>query len=127
MLNHELLGRFNVKTSDEFEEEYERIVGRKPNFDKINKKVIELLQYISMTKNPAEIYNHRCIEKLKTDDLFSMKIKLQCNIRILFSLEKDGTILLHSFEEKAGKKNTEYGIAVKTANERLQALKGRKK
>lgn len=127
MLNHELLGSLNVKTSDEFEEEYKRVVGCKPNSDKINKKVIELLYYIAMTKNHAEIYNHGCIEKLKTNDLLSMKIKLQCNIRILFSLEKDGTILLHSFEEKAGKKVTEYSSAIETAKGRLQKMKGRKK
>lgn len=126
MLNFELLGSLNVKTSAEFEEEYKSIVGSKPNAAKIDRKVAELLHFIGTAKNPALICNHGCIEKLKTDDLFSMKIKLRCNIRILFSLEKDGTILLHSFEEKAGKKVSEYGAAVKTAKDRLKEMKGRR-
>lgn len=129
MLNHELLGSLKkVKTAAGFVEEYNRIVQYKPNRKNIDSKVLALLDFIIRDTDPSVFCRHKCIENLKdANDLFSMKIKTDCNIRILFSLEKDGTILLHSFEEKAGKKVTEYSSAIETAKGRLQKMKGRKK
>ncbi len=121
MLNHELLNDLKVRTVDEFEEEFDRIVQRKPNSSRIFSKVLELLDFISRDRNPDVFTKHKQIEKPKgTQGLYAIKIKVECNIRILFSLERDGTILLHTFEEIAGKRNTGYSPATSIAKERLK-------
>jgi hypothetical protein len=120
-----LLGNLKVIAVDGFEEEYNKIVQSKPNCEKINKKLLLLLSFICMDNNPEVFCTHKQIEKLSgASGLYVIKIKVGCNIRVLFSLERDGTILLHSFQEKAGKSNTDYSSAIIIANNRLLKYKG---
>lgn len=59
-------------------------------------------------------------EKLmETTDLFSMHIEGKAfNVRIIYSFADDGTILLHGFYERQGKRATDYSSAVPTAQRR---------
>ncbi len=70
------------------------------------------------------------LEQLKwfEGDLFSMKIKFEKNIRILFAfVEHEGTqyaILLHPFQEKeSGKKKDSYKAAAPVALKRLNEIR----
>lgn len=131
MLNHELLSeltRLHVDTVAEFDEEYFGLIRQKPNRYSINKKVFELIHFICMSHNPSIFCRHKNIEKpTGSNGLYAIKIKNGCNIRILFSLEKNGTVLLHSFEEIGGKSATDYTSAIPTAEKRLAERKGGKK
>lgn len=128
LLNHELLSGLNVKCVEGFDEEYERIVQQKSNRERIDSKVVELLLFIHTVKLPSLFCEHGNIEKpKKTNGLYVIKIKIDCNIRILFSVEKDGTILLHTFEEKGGKDKTGYTHAIPIAEKRLATYKGGKR
>ena len=121
MLNRELLCRYRVEIAGGFEDEYKKIILPKPNSSKIDAKIFELIDFISRSYNPTVFCGHKCIEKLKNSaGLYVIKIKIDCNIRIIFSLKKDGTIFLHLFEEKMGKRITEYSSAISTAKKRLQ-------
>lgn len=63
-------------------------------------------------------------EKLKhASGLYSMRIKVPSkNIRILYSIQHDGTILLCGFFERGGKRKTNYTNFIKTAQMRLKEL-----
>lgn len=66
------------------------------------------------------------IEKLsgaKCADLYSMRFK-RPNVRIIFSVCKDGTILLLAFFEKEGKSKTEYEAYIPIASHRLEKIIG---
>lgn len=65
-------------------------------------------------------------EKLKyAPGLYSMRIRTSAkNIRIIYSIQRDGTILLCGFYERAGKRKTDYTTPIKTAQSRLKELTG---
>lgn len=130
MTNHELFHLSNVTSIKEFRDEYTEIVQKKPNRKKIEVKVLALLNLLNSTKYISELCKTDNFEKL-TDtsaSLYAMKIKMgsSCNIRIIFSYERNGSILLLLFEEKAGKRKTDYSRAIPIAVERLKAAKGGK-
>lgn len=131
MQNHELLSKLinlNVDTVDGFEEEYYKIVNPNPNRDLINKKVFELISFVCSNRNPAIFRKHPKIEKLTgSRGLYAIRITTGCNIRILFSIGKQDTILLHSFEEIGGKSATDYSHAIPIAEKRLATFKGGKR
>jgi len=76
-------------------------------------------------RGKVAIQQFNSLEKLKSCDLCSMKIKIKKNIRLLFKMhiEKEKTIFifLHAFEEKSSK---DYDKAIKIAGRRLQTKKG---
>jgi len=49
-----------------------------------------------------------------------MRIKMQANIRILYSIDSNGTILLYGFYERGGKQKTNYKNAIPIAQERYK-------
>lgn len=61
-------------------------------------------------------------ESLKhTNGLFSMHVDTrEINYRVLYTFKADGTILLHGFEEKKGKKVSGYSKAISVAKGRLK-------
>ena len=72
----------------------------------------------------APIKMSKLFESLKGhSNLYSMKIKLKLNIRILYSIDKNGTILLYGFYEKGGKRITDYINAIPIALERYKESK----
>ena len=48
----------------------------------------------------------------------------QFNIRILYSFLSDGTVLLHGFYKRSGKKKTDYQSAIPIARKRLEEMEG---
>lgn len=90
--------------------------GNETNFiRKLGKRLDLLKAYKDETHlkcNDFEILSYE-------DNLYSMHIRDKIfNIRILYSFEKDGTILLHSFNERSGKKATDYATAIPVAKQR---------
>lgn len=66
---------------------------------------------------------HEEFERLE-DNIYSMHISSkQMNIRILYSFLNDGSVLLHAFYERAGKRHTDYTDTIKLARTRLKELK----
>lgn len=66
--------------------------------------------------------NRTMFEKLKdANDLFSMRLKSKdFNYRIIYSFTASGTVLIHGFEEKAGKRKTDYRGALKIVGKRIE-------
>ena len=126
MTNHELFRIPNITPLQEFVDEYTEIVQKQPNRETIQKKLLILLNTLSSTKNISALCKSPNFEKLTgtTVSLYSMKIKTDCNIRIIFSCERDGSIILLMFEEKAGKRKTNYSRVIPIAEKRLKAARG---
>mgnify|MGYP000918045015 FL=1 len=60
----------------------------------------------------------------KAENICSMHIDTsEVNYRILYSCLEDGTVLLHGFFEKAGKRKTDYTDAIPKAQKRLAEWK----
>ncbi len=55
-------------------------------------------------------------------NLYSMKFKGKQNLRLLFSVNADGTFLLHTFYEKVGSNADEYEPHIPIANARLKEM-----
>lgn len=65
---------------------------------------------------------HEEFERLE-DNMYSMHIaSKQLNIRILYSFLNDGSVLLHAFYERAGKRHTDYTGTIALARARLHEL-----
>jgi len=89
-------------------------------------------QRLTFLEEHSELCSQRTawFERLKwfDEDLFSMILKFQKNIRILFAfVEYEGTqytILLHPFQEKeSGKKKDSYKAAAQVALKRLNDIR----
>lgn len=80
-------------------------------------------------RDAAVVFPSSRFEKLKykgTEQLFSMHVDTnEVNYRIIYTCLDDGTILLHGFFERAGKKATDYTSAIPKAQTRLQDSKER--
>ena len=130
--NHNIFDLQNIITVAGFQEEYSEIVGKLPNKDKVNKEVVRLLHLLST--NSVHILSStdsKHFEKLSgknARNLYAMRIqKKDCNLRILFTYNKPDGILLLAFEEKSGKRITDYSLKIPEAQERLKVFKGGKK
>lgn len=128
LTNHELFQFPNITPLQECNDEYAEIVQKYSNREKIKKKLLILLDMLNSTKNIADLCKTANFEKLTgvSESLYALKIKTGCNIRIIFSYERDGSILLLMFEEKEGKRKTDYSEAIPIARKRLKAAKGGK-
>ena len=95
---------------------------RKHHSVKFISVLLARLKTLKEYKQKAILCEPKNFESLKhTKSLYSMRVKTEnINYRILYSFQNDGTILLHGFEEKKGKKVTEYSKASKIANSRLK-------
>ena len=116
----------NILIYNKCEEELKIILENSGIKDKFLSQFRQRLKFL-------EQYGRQCIlkndwfEKLKNvTDLYSMRFKLNKNIRILFTIKDNKiSILLCTFEEKGNKvkgKNT-YKDNIKTALSRLRELK----
>lgn len=113
-----------LQATEEFYNEFFRLVDASSDREKIYLKVKQLLSQLLITPIHILCYGEN-FEKLKGQkSLYSMKIKAtEINLRILFSYRSDGSILLHAFHEIAGKKETSYEKHAPIAQERLKLLK----
>lgn len=113
-----------------------------PKFEEELKKVLELSgykqQFVSLYRQRLKFLHERqksCILKkdwfeiLKNSaGIYSMKLKGQKNIRILFKFtgykNRDIALLLCTFEEKdsKNKSNTSYNKAIEAANTRIEEI-----
>lgn len=84
-------------------------------------KFINNLNFLKSYGELAHIQSTDKFEKLKNaENMYSMHIKGKTfNVRVLYSFLSNGTILLHGFDEKSGKKVTDYSKAIPIAEKRL--------
>lgn len=107
----------------DFEIDVNKLISQSGYYDQFIKKFAKAVRILEGLK-------HQCVEcsslfeKLKrTEDLYSIRIKGQKNIRILFSFlnyeDSEKAILLVCFEEKGGK---DYSDWIPVANNRLMEI-----
>lgn len=84
-------------------------------------KFITALKILNEYGINATRVNRKMFEKLKeAKGLFSMRLKGEnFNFRIIYSFTESGAILIHGFEERAGKKKTDYSGALKIVKSRI--------
>ena len=87
-------------------------------------KSLEAYLHIMSEKDISEWSKVDGLEKLKNEstNLWSMHFEGAYNLRILFSVTKDGTILLHTFYEKGDKIVTKYETHIPVAKVRLKEM-----
>lgn len=71
-------------------------------------------------KENARLVKPKRFEKLKTCELYSIIIKAEHNIRILYHFINERPILLLAFYERSGKKRTDYSNKINEAEKRLK-------
>lgn len=123
--NRQIFRIEGIIACEEFCEEYFRIVDPLVDHEKIHERVSSYLNQL-VELDIQILLNTEHFEKL-TDcpDVYSMKIKRKgCNLRILFSYARNGSILLHSFIEESGKRKTDYSSHTPIARRRLKEQKG---
>ncbi len=128
MRNHELFQKDNIYATPEFWEEFDDFFQQSANRARNKVKFLALLSMLSETKSISNLCKSDNFEKL-TDtslSLYVMKIKTKDNLRIIFSYNRDGSILLLLFAEKSGKRRTDYSGAIPKAIKRLNAFTGGK-
>lgn len=123
ILINELFQKFeDFKTCPEFiNEVVERFVGS--GYEKrFLAKLTKGLNFLKNYGDKAHIQPTDQFEYLKeSNNLYSMHIEGKgFNFRILYSFLPSGTILIHGFEEKSGKKVTSYEKAIPIASKRLK-------
>lgn len=117
-----------IYTYIDFEHELKGMIersGYKPEF--IRKYRSSLLQLDNLKMQCTTL--RKSFEKLRnTENLYSMKLHGEKNIRILFTFitcsNKKVAVLLYPFEEKdqKNKSKTSYNNAIQIANERIREL-----
>lgn len=114
----------DIKYHPDLVNDFEELLNNTGLLQDFASKFFFNLLILSDKKEKTHNYYSNNFEKLKTeDDMYSMRIKLKgCNARILYSFLSDGTILLHCFYERGGKKNTDYTKAIKIAAKRKLEL-----
>lgn len=114
----------NIRFSDDCISDITEIINESGNEFSFLKKFLYALSILDEYKDTAPIKMSNLFESLKGHrNLYSMKIKLRMNIRILYSIDKNGTILLYGFYEKGGKRVTDYSNAIPIALERYKESK----
>jgi hypothetical protein len=114
----------NIRFSDDCISDITEIINESGNELSFLKKFWRTLNILDEYKDMAPIKMSKLFESLKGhSNLYSMKIKLKLNIRILYSIDKNGTILLYGFYEKGGKRITDYNNAIPIALERYKESK----
>lgn len=84
--------------------------------------LITRLKMLCEHRTDAHILASRNFEHLD-QGIYSMHLQTgQFNIRILYALEQDQTVLLHAFYERQGKNKTDYTGKINLALARLKEL-----
>lgn len=111
-----------------YEEDLRSLLDESGYIQNFVKKYRKCLKFLSELKTDCTVQG-RLFEKLKhQNDLYSIKIYGQKNIRIIFQFVKDNkrtiAVLLFPFQEKDSKQNTatSYETAIEIAQERLKEL-----
>lgn len=82
------------------------------------------LKALAEHREKVVLYEPENFESIKkVSDIYSMHIVAnQLNLRVLFSFSKQGELLLHTFYERSGKKNSSYEAHLPIAKERLKQM-----
>ena len=123
MLSKQLSGMFaNIDTHPLLASDITHIIKESGLEKQFLSKLRTQLLILNEYKDSAHIRFPDSFEKLRhTKNLYSMKLKnRQYNIRILYTFQKDGTILLYAFYERSGKRSSDYSKPIKIAKERLR-------
>ena len=121
-LKKELNERFkNIRFHDDLFSDINDIIKKSGNTASFLKKLMTNLNLLNEFKDMAPLKKSNIFESLKgSSNLYSMRIKMQANIRILYSIDSNGTILLYGFYERGGKQKTNYKNAIPIAQERYK-------
>lgn len=108
---------------EKFIGEFHDLIRESGNQIRIMKKLVTLVAMMQNIK-PEVLCTNSNFENLKEyHNLYSMKLKSKgYNIRVLYSYSDRGKLLINSFYEKAGKRNTEYKKYAEIALERRKEL-----
>lgn len=120
-LNNELEVHFkDFKVHPDLIKEVSQILEKTGERKAFLSKFINNLKFLKNYGELAHIQSTDKFEKLKqAENMYSMHIKGKTfNVRILYSFLANGTILLHGFDEKSGKKVTNYSKAVPIAKKK---------
>lgn len=87
-------------------------------------KLTTALLFLNKYGKTAHLQATNQFERLKGEDnMYSMHICTKSfNVRILYSFLSDDKILLHGFDEKSGKKITDYSHALPVAKRRFKEI-----
>lgn len=119
----------SVQCTDEWKEELWDIIEQSGEEEKILAQLKIRLNFLA-AHGTAAIKHPRWFEKLKaSDDLYSLHVATVHNIRILFAFVSSKAVLLHAFEEKAGKRGgrNSYSTAIPIAAARLKTIMNMKR
>lgn len=105
-----------------FLDEFEEIIKNSGDEKNLTRQLLQRIRMISELGTDF-LRNHK-LERLKAcGNLYSMHLDTKNkNLRVLFSRLDDGTILLHTFEERQGKRKTGYGLHTQVAIERREEM-----
>lgn len=121
----EVLDAFpDFKYHPDFIDDLSDILDNSGKIDAFAGKFFTALVNLSNYKETTHKVLYTNFEQLKqVDNMYSMHVKVKnCNARVLYSFLSDGTVLLHCFYERGGKKNTDYTKALKIAEIRRTEL-----
>lgn len=116
-----LIESCNIEVSEEFLSEFLYIVNSSGSKEQILREFVRYLTLLSKNSLQTLCSENKHFEKLKgCKNLYAIRIiASKCNLRVLFSCRANGKILLHSFEERKGKKATDYRGHIPVALKRL--------
>lgn len=90
----------------------------------------QFLKTLAVRLDFLQEHGHSAVQLSKkyerlNQDICSMHVDLpNKNIRILYSIKSNGTVLLLAFHERGGKKATDYSQNIPEASRRLKELEG---
>ena len=116
-----------ISTYYKFNEELEDLIELSGCKEEFTRKFRKMLLFLEGLKRNC--ISHKNFERLvKNGDIYSMRLKGDKNIRILFAFidyyDKEVSILLYAFEEKDRKTKSKhsYGTAISIAMDRMKEL-----
>lgn len=120
-----LLENLKIETHREFFAEFHNIVDSSADKEALLRKFTFCLGLLNDLPRSDLYKSGKHFEKLKGyTNLYAMRIPTQsCNLRILYSYLPNGKILLHAFDKKGGKKDTDYEGHIPIAVLRLKDKK----
>lgn len=107
----------DIKYHPDFLDDIADILNHSGRAEQFFKKFLTSLFYLNQHKENTHNVLSKNFEQLKeVENLYSMHINIpNYNVRVLYSFLPNGTILLHGFHERGGKKATDYTRAISIA------------
>lgn len=118
---YQLLAQFEIL--DQFWEDIEYLFNKRRGDKKLITAFETRLRQLADKRERAILLGRSAFELLKkSEGIYSMPVDTnEVNYRVLYSFEKGGTILIHGFFERGGKRKTNYSTAIPAAQKRLKS------